>query len=178
MTPGLWLLLACLLLAGCASLQQRNVTVTESELQQKISEQFVLPISVLQIFDIQLTNPVVRLDGASERLYAQLDTGMDNPLNGKPILGKLSISGKLRFDAAYNAIMLSDARVENVQMDGLDGRYNQLLTQLASKVGAELLNNTPLYTLKPQDLQSGSKHYIPQDLRVVGKTLKVTLVPQ
>lgn len=137
-----------------------------------------MPISVLQLFDILLTNPVVHLDGPSERLYAELDTGMDNPLNGQHILGKLSISGKLRFDAAYNAIMLSDARVENVQMDGLDGRYNKVLTQLASKVGADLLNNTPLYTLKPEDLQSGSKHYIPKDLRVIGKTLQVTLVPQ
>ena len=170
--------LSMLALASCSALQQRTVTVSESELQKRISEQFVLPISVLQIFNISLTNPVIKLDGGKERLYAQMDTGMDNPITGQKLAGKLNISGKLRFDAAYNAIMLSDARVEDIHIDGIDSRYNNVLNALASKIGAEMLDNTPLYTLKAEDLQSGSRHYIPKEFKVVGNTLQVTLVPK
>lgn len=165
-------------LTACAGLGQRSVTITQSELQNKIAEQLELPISVLQIFDIRLSNPVLRLDAGSDRLYADMDTGMVNPLNGQALLGKLSISGKLRFDESDNAIKLSESRVENLSIPGLDGRYDKLIAAMTSRIGAEILNNTPLYTLTPETLYLGGTHYVPKEFKVMGNSLRVTLVPQ
>ncbi|CAG0992542.1 hypothetical protein MTYP_02361 [Methylophilaceae bacterium] len=168
--------LACLL-AACAA-GPRTVSISEAELQKRITEQLSVPITVLKIFDINLTNPVVRLDAGTERLHAQLDTSVSNPVSGEQLLGKLNISGKLRFDPALNAIMLSESKIENLNMQGVDARYNEAFSLLASKMGEELLNHLPLYTLKPEELTRGSTRYAPSAFNIRGNDLQVTLVPQ
>ena len=163
---------------GCAAVAPRTVTVSEAELQSKIAETLAVPITLLKIFDISLSNPVIKLDAATERLNAQLDADIRNPFSGAPLSGKLNISGKLRFDAASNSVMLADARIDNLKLDGLGGKYGEVLNLLASRLGEEILNNVPLYTLKAEDLKAGTTEFVPRDFKVVGNDLVVTLVPK
>lgn len=164
------------ILTACAS-QPRTVNISEGELQQHFSEQLSLPISLLKIFDINLSNPVIKLDEGTERLNAQLDTQVINPLSGAPLMGKINISGKLYFDASRNAVMLTESRIETIDItDKAHGnKYSELFSVLAAKIGSELLNNIPLYTLKPEDLKVGNSYYTPRDFKIVGHDLKITL---
>jgi len=171
--PGL-----AMVLIGCAAVGPRTVKVTEAELQSRITETLAVPITVLKIFDISLSNPVIKLDAGTERLNAQLDTDIRNPFSGEPLSGKLNISGKLRFDAASNSIMLVDARIDNLNLNGLGGKYEGMLNMLTRKLGEEILNNIPLYTLTAEDLKVGSTEFVPRDFKVVGNDLQVTLVPK
>jgi len=171
--PGL-----TMVLIGCVAVAPRTVKVTEAELQRKIAQTLAVPITLLRIFDISLSNPVIKLDAGTERLNAQLDTSIRNPFSGEPLSGKLNISGKLRFDAASNSVMLADARIDNLNLDGLGGKYSDVLSLLASKLGEEILNNIPLYTLTAEDLKAGTTEFVPKDFKVVGNELQVTLVPK
>lgn len=167
-----------MVLIGCAAVAPRTVKVTEAELQSKIAQTLAVPITLLRIFDISLTNPVIKLDTDTERLNARLDTSIRNQFSGEPLSGKLNISGKLRFDAASNSVMLADARIDNLNLNGLGGKYNDVLNLLVSKLGEEILNNIPLYTLAAEDLKVGTTEFIPKDFKVVGNELRVTLVPK
>lgn len=168
-----------LLLSACAS-GPRTISISESELQSRITEELSVPTTLLRIFDVNLSNPVIRLDGDAQRLHARIDTRISNPLTHKSLQGMISISGKLGFDAASNTVMLSESRVEKLDIQGmeLDDKHNELLNLLAAKLGAELLSNVPLHTFKPDDLKIGNRRYLPTDFRIVGHDLKITLSPQ
>jgi|GEM_PF-320477 len=168
-----------LLLSACAS-GPRTISISESELQSRITEELSVPTTVLRIFDVHLSNPVIRLDGDAQRLHAQIDTRFSNPLTEKSVQGMIGISGKLGFDAASSTVMLSESKIEKLDIQGmaLDDTSSELLNLLAAKLGAELLSNIPLHTFKPDDLKIGNRRYLPSDFKIIGHDLKITLLPQ
>ena len=93
------------------------------------------------------------------------------------LAGKLDISGKLRFDNATNSIVLDDPKVENLNLDGLGAKYGDFVNLMAQKLGGDLLNGLPLYTVKPEDLKVGSTKYNPKDMQITDKGLQITLSP-
>ena len=171
-------LMSVLALTSCASLGDKTVNITQQQVQAKLQEQLSLPLTVLKIFDVNLTNPQVTFDGKTERMTTTLDTKVTNPLSKKPITGKTAISGRLKFDPATNAVMLTESKIDKLDLQGLGGQYSELLSVLGAKLGSELLDNIPLYTLKPDDLKSGNTYYTPKLLKVTDGNLQVTLTPK
>ncbi len=171
---------ALLLLLSACSNGPRTISISEGELQNRITKELSVPTTLLRIFDVNLSNPIIRLDGDTQRLHAQIDTRISNPLTQKSVQGMIGISGKLGFDAASSTLMLSESRVEKLDIQGmeLDDTHSELLNLLAAKLGAELLSNIPLHTFKPDDLKIGNRHYVPTDFRISGHNLKITLSPQ
>lgn len=164
-----------LFIAGCASFGDRTVNITQQQVQAKLQEQLKLPLTVLKIFDVNLTNPQVTFDGKTERMTTTLDTIISNPLSKTAITGQAAISGRLTFDPVTNAVMLTDSKVERLNLDGLGGKYSELLSVLGARLGSELLNNIPLYTLKPDELRLGSTYFTPKSLKMTDGNLQVTL---
>lgn len=164
-------------LAGCASLGDRTVNVTEAQLQQKINERLAIPISLLKIFNVSLSNSQVKFDGRTGRMHTTLDTSLTNLLSEKVVAGKLDISGKLRFDMATSAIVLDEPKVESINLDGLGGKYGELVNLMAQKLGGEMLNGLALYTIKPESLKIGSTQYTPKEMLITDMGLQVTLTP-
>ncbi len=107
-----------------------------------------------------------------------MDTKLSSALFGETLSGKLGISGKLRFDAATNAIVLDNPAIEQFNLNGAGEKYNELLNAMAKTVGKEMLNGLALYTVKPEDLTVGSTTYHPKDLQVTDQGLQLTLSPQ
>ena len=171
--------LLMLLLAACST-TSRKFSISEEELQKHITRELSLPLTVLRIFDVHLGNPVIRLDQASGRMLAKIDTKISSPLSSQTLDGTMHLSGRLGFDADSNTLMLHESRIENLDIRGLtaDDRYNELFNLLAAKLGSELLSNIPLYTFSPDELKRGNRHYIPDDFRIVGRELRITLQPQ
>jgi Protein of unknown function (DUF1439) len=174
------LVLMSLVLAfsGCAVMGDRTVNVTESQIQQKLNEKLAIPIQLLKIFDVQLSNSLVKFDQKTGRMTTTLDTLLDSKILNKSLTGKLGISGKLRFDAATQSVVLDEPKVENFNLDGLDGKYADLFNSLAKTVGGEMLNGLALYTVKPEDLKVGNTQYSPKDMIVTDKGLQLTLTPK
>jgi len=167
-----------LFLNGCATLGgDRTVNVTGDQIAQKLNEKLALPISLLKVFDVNLSNSVVTFDKTTGRMMTTMDTKLSSDLFDKSLAGKLGISGKLRFDAATSAVVLDEPKVENFNIAGADGKYNDLLNAMAKAVGGEMLNGITLYTVKPEDLKFGGTSYSPKDMVVTDNGLQLTLTP-
>jgi hypothetical protein len=168
-----------LVLVGCASiLGDRTVTVTGAEIQQKLNEKLAIPISLLKVFDVSLSNSLVTFDQATGRILTVMDADLSSALFNQNLSGKLGISGKLRFDAASSSIVLDAPKVEKINFDGASEKYNDLLSALAKTVGGDMLNGLTLYKVKPADLTLGSTQYLPKDLQVTNNGLQITLSAQ
>ncbi len=171
------ILLFALLMNACALMGDRTVNISEAQLQKKLNERLSVPISLLKIFDVNLSNSTVRFDSKTGRMMTSLDTSLTSILTNKVLAGKLDISGKLRFDAATNSIVLDDPKVERLNLDGLGSKYGEFFNLIEQKLGGEMLNGLPLYTVKPEDLMIGSTQYNPKDMQITDKGLQVTLSP-
>lgn len=156
----------------------RTVNVTGDQIAQKLNEKLAFPISLLKVFDVNLSNSVVTFDKTTGRMMTTMDTKLSSQMFNKSLAGKLGISGKLRFDAATNTVVLDEPKIENINFDGADSKYNDLFNAMANTVGGEMLNGLTLYTVKPEDLKFGGTTYAPKDMLVTDSGLQLTLTPQ
>ena len=172
------LMFVLLTLSGCATMGDRTVNVTEAQIQQKLNEKLAIPISLLKIFDVNLSNSLVKFDKATGRMTTTMDTSLTSKIFDQTLAGKLGISGKLRFDAATSSVVLDEPKIEQFNLDGAGGKYNELLNAMAKAVGGQMLNGMALYTVKPEDLKVGDTQYSPKDMLVTDNGLQLTLTPQ
>jgi PBP1b-binding outer membrane lipoprotein LpoB len=173
------LLVLIAFLPSCATMMgDRKVNVTGDQIAQKLNEKLALPISLLKVFDVNLSNSVVTFDKASGRMITTMDSTLSSQMLDKSLTGKLGISGKLRFDAATSAVVLDEPKIENINFDGANGKFNDLFNALAKTVGGEMLAGLTLYTVKPEDLKFGGTSYSPKDMVVTDNGLQLTLTPQ
>lgn len=171
-------ILFALFLNGCATLGgDRTVNVTGDQIAQKLNEKLALPISLLKVFDVNLSNSVVTFDKTTGRMITTMDSQVSSELFNQSLAGKLGISGKLRFDAATSSVVLDEPKVENINIAGASGKYNDLLNALAKTVGGEMLTGLTLYQVKPEDLKFGGTSYSPKDMVVTDNGLQLTLTP-
>ena len=173
------ILFLIIFLSGCATMSgDRTVNVTGDQIAQKLNEKLALPISLLKVFDVNLSNSQVTFDKASGRMTTTMDTILTSQLLDKSIAGKLGISGNLRFDAVTSAVVLDEPKIENINFDGTDGKFNDVFNAMAKTVGSEMLNGLTLYTVKPEDLKFGGITYAPKGMLVKDSGLQLTLTPQ
>jgi len=178
MKTKLFILFILLSLSGCATMMgDRTVNVTGDQIAQKLNEKLALPISLLKVFDVSLSNSVVTFDKTTGRMTTTMDSQLSSQLFDKSLAGKLGISGKLRFDATTSAVVLDEPKVENFNINGAGGKYNDLLNAMAKTVGGEMLNGLTLYQVKPEDLKFGGTTYNPKDMVVTDNGLQLTLTP-
>lgn len=166
-----------LFFTGCATMNDRTVSITEAQVQQKINERLTIPISLLKIFDVNLSNSLVKFDSKTGSMKTTLDTNLSSQLSNKVITGKLGISGKLRFDPVTNSIVLDEPKVENLNLDGLDSKHGDIFNLIAQTLGGGMLNGLTLYTIKPEDLKIGSTQYKPKEMLITDKGLQMTFSP-
>ncbi len=171
--------LIALTLSSCATMMgDRTVNVTGDQIAQKLNEKLALPISLLKVFDVNLSNSLVTFDKTTGRMMTTMDTKLSSQLLDKSLAGKLGISGKLRFDATTSTVVLDEPKIENVNFEGADSKFNEVFNAMAQTVGGEMLNGLTLYTVKPEDLQFGGTTYAPKDMLVTDSGLQLTLTPQ
>lgn len=171
--------LIALVLISCATMMgDRTVNVTGDQIAQKLNEKLALPISLLKVFDVNLSNSLVTFDKTTGRMMTTMDTKLSSQLLEKSLAGKLGLSGKLRFDAATNAVVLDEPKIEKITFEGADNKYSEVFNAMANTIGGEMLNGLTLYTVKPEDLKFGGTTYAPKDMLVTDSGLQLTLTPQ
>lgn len=171
--------LFALMTVACATMMgDRTVNVTGDQIAEKLNEKLAVPIQLLKIFDVNLSNSLVTFDETTGRMTTTMDTKLSSQIFEESLAGKLGISGKLRFDAATNSVVLDEPKIENFNLDGADGKFNDLVSALAKTVGSEMLNGLTLYQVNPDDLKVGGTQYTPKDMLVTDGGLQLTLTPQ
>lgn len=160
---------------GCAGFSDHTVYISEQQIQSKLNEKLVIPLSLLKVFDLSLSNANVKFDHATGRMHTKFDTQLMNQLTGKRMAGKLAISGNLQLDTITNSVILNDAEVDDFVIDGVEPKYADAMTGMAKMLGSQLLNGLNLYTVKADSLKVGTTQYYPKEMKVTDRGLVVTL---
>jgi len=169
---------AALLLTSCASLLgPRNVEVPLARLQDTVATRFPFNNRYLELIDVRVTNPRVSLQPDANRIRLGTDIAIAPPFM-KAWNGTLTISGQLKFDAARNALVLSEPRVEGFTILGLDSPYYAAkVSQISALLAEQLLKDVSLYTFRPDEFRYGGVNFIPTQIATRPNGLVVTFEP-
>ena len=135
---------------GCAGLGgPRTVSVSESELTLLLARQFPLERKVLEVIDLQVTNPQLHLLPDRNRVGTELDVFALDRLFGTRAQGHLALDYALRFEPADHTIRMSQVRVRDLTLDSGSNSLHGAAQRIGTLVAEEMLENLPLYKMKP-----------------------------
>lgn len=169
--------LACLL-AGCASLiGPRDIDVPLSTLQASLEKRFPFNSRYLELFDIQLSSPRLALQPEGNRVVTSFDATIGPVWLKRSWQGSFALSGVLAIDAARNAVVLNEPRVETLNINGLDTRYSSQLARIGGLLVEEVFRGMPLYTFQPGDFRYGGRSFLPTKINTYSNGLVVSFEP-
>lgn len=168
-------------LAGCAVLQPgpRSIDLSEAKLAAMIGDQFPFNSRYMELFDVVLDRPQVRLMPAENRIGTAMGYSIGASLLGmRPTQGTLDLSYSLRFEPADQTVRLTQVRVERFDVPGVPPAYATRVNRLGGLLAEGLLQDFVIHRLKPEDLQAAQGWgYQPGALQVVPGGLRLQLDP-
>jgi hypothetical protein len=172
--PALWL-------GGCAALSPgpRTVEISEAKLVELINSQFPFNNRYLELFDVSLASPRVRLMPGENRIGTELGYKLGSFLLGaREYQGRLNLSYGLRFEPSDNTVRLSQVQVEGFEVPGVPAAYASRANRVGGLLAESLLKDFVIHRLKPEDLSvARGWGYQPGLLDVVPGGLRLRLDP-
>ncbi|QAU33576.1 DUF1439 domain-containing protein [Janthinobacterium sp. 17J80-10] len=165
-------------MVGCASLLgPRDFELPLSTLQSSLEKRFPFNNRYLGLFDIQLSAPRLDLQTGSNRIVTSFDAAIAPAWLKRSWQGNFALSGELAIDSVKNAVILTDPRVESLNIAGLDDRYAKQLQKVSGIIAEELFRGMPLYTFQPTEFRYGGTSFLPTKINTRGNGLVVTFEP-
>lgn len=172
------ILFTTLFLTSCAGwLGPRDVSISLAQLQDALSRKFPFNSRMLELFNVQVTNPRLSLQPNSNRIVTVLDASVAPPFTNRSWNGSFTISGRLALDPARRAVILAEPRVENLALSGIDSVYATQINRVAAILAEQLLKDMPLYTFGADDFRYAGTSFIPSQITTNPGGLVVTFVP-
>jgi len=170
-----WVLSACSSLGGGA----RQVDISEARLLALISKQFPFKRRYLELFEISLTEPRLRLMPEENRIGTRLDYSASTVLNnGRPLVGQMELSYGLRYESSDQTVRLDQVRLEGFQVAGLPANQAQRLRGAGTQMAETMLVDLVVHRFKPEELRTvEGLGYQPGVLKVVPGGLRLQLDP-
>jgi hypothetical protein len=148
--------------------------LSKVEVQQALSEKFPRTVNYKGVFKVTVANPVLTLDPEANRLTTTVDTTIASSLLlAKDITGKIALNSGIKYDAQSRALRLDQPVVNDVKVDGQADQNNQDIAAIANLVVGEMLNNYPIYTFTPEQLELKGQRFEPGEI-TIGKD-KITV---
>lgn len=171
-------LLCLALLASCATLNgPREVDIPLARLQTSLDQRFPIEQRLFEVIRIGLREPRLTSLPAEQRLRITLTSELASPMMKQPWQGQLSFSGRLAINAAHDAILLEEVRVEQIDSAGLDPMRERLLTQVATLAAESFLSGSTLYRFQPADLKQLGTQYRPTLIEPSATGLRLRFEP-
>lgn len=141
-------------LAGCAALGgARTYTLDEAEIARLIAREFPFSKRLLEVLDVQVDTPRVRLLPTTNRIGTDLDVKASERVFGRQLAGRMGLDYALRYDEADRTLELADVRVERLVFDDLPASMQPLINRLGPVLAEQLLNGFVLRRFKPEELR-------------------------
>jgi hypothetical protein len=181
--PARWLALACcLLLAGCAGMGvPRSITLGEAELQAQLDKRFPMQRSLLDAFDLKLSDPRLRVDAAARRLATELTLQGSDRRSGRILQGRLAVDFALRYEPLDASIRLVQPRIDSLEFSpepGLSPRRAEMAQRLGVALAERLLDDLVLYRVPAERLEAlRAAGYRPGTLQVTPAGVEITIEP-
>jgi hypothetical protein len=167
------------LLAGCASSGPREFTLSERQILATLADRFPANRRVLEVFDVRLASPKLKLLPAEDRLMLGFDLGVEERmLTSRTFKGKLLFSSGLRFDAGDSTVRLVRVRRENIAIDGLPSLLASNVNRWGGLLAEDLLEGAVVHTVEQSAIDQAARMGLrPGGLKVTEGGVTVTLEP-
>jgi hypothetical protein len=136
-----------LTLAGCASLAPRELVLSEAELQTLLERQFPRQQRVLELLDVNLLRPRVRLAPERNRLVTALDLNATERLSQRLLRGSVIFDHGLRYEPSDATVRLADVRVEDLKLDVGGTALSGAMARIGTLLAERALDEFVLYRL-------------------------------
>ena len=168
-----------MLLAGCAGIGgPRTITFTESELTRLLERAAPVDRRLLEVIDVHVSAPRVKLLPETNRLFTELDVSTTERMSGKTYGGRITLDYALRYDDTAKAIRLTQVRLGKFELDGVPSPTMRGLNRLGVLIAETMLDDLVLYRFKPSDLRDAEgRGYKPGAVTVTSRGVEVTLAP-
>lgn len=139
------LLPAAAMLGACAALGPRNLTLSQAELQTLIERQFPRERRVLEVVDLTLARPLVRLVPERNRIATELELSAVERLSGRTMRGSLALDHGLRYEASDATVRLSQVTVNDLKLDVGGSPLSAQAARLGSVLTERVLDDFVIY---------------------------------
>ncbi|MBW8831090.1 MAG: DUF1439 domain-containing protein [Burkholderiales bacterium] len=166
-------------LSACATMGgTKTMTFSDADMARMLESQAPFQKRLLDVLDVRINHPSVRLLPESNRLATDLEVSTIERISGKTYSGRIAVDYALRYDEAAHAIRMTQVRVNTLQIDNLPSPEKSGLNRLGSLIAEQLLNEAVLYRFKPSDLKNAEGYgYKPSAVTVTSRGVEVTLAP-
>ena len=136
-------------------------------------------VSHREIYDrlMAVEQKVDKIDKATSDVVTAFDARVSPAFLKQAWQGKLVLSGALKIDATRNAVVLTEPRLENLSLDAATGSNAGKLAKLGTQLAEDLLNNTVIYTFKPEDFFIAGMRFAPTKITTRANALVVSFEP-
>lgn len=169
------------LLVACGSLDTgpKQVDISEKKLLAMVSKQFPVRKRYLELFEVSLSDPSLRLMPETNRIGTRLNFAASTVLNRSlPWDGQLELSYGLRYQASDMTVRLDAVRLEGFQMTGVPAPYAEGMRGAGAFLAENLLHGLVVHQLQPIDLRRmDGMGYQPGSLTVLPDGLRLQLDP-
>jgi Protein of unknown function (DUF1439) len=171
---------AAIVATGCAGLfGPRNIEVSQAQLQEAVERRFPIERRYLELLDVTVAAPRVTLRPEVNRLATEFQVLVSDRVFRSQHRGTISLNYGLRFDPSDNTVRLTNVRIDRFDIDGAPALLRQQLDRVGVLLAEQTLNERPVYTLRPKDVEAiQGRGYQPTDLRVTASGLALTLLPE
>lgn len=173
---------AAWVLSGCAlpAPGPRTLEISEARLVERIAVQFPVQRRFMDVFELSLDAPRVRLMPEENRLGTELDyvLGAAGRPSSRAVRGTLALSYGLRIDPGDQTVRLHEVRVENFDVPGMPSPIGQHASRMGGMLAEDLLKDFVVYRIRPEDLKAAGRWgYQPGPVTVVPGGLQLRLDP-
>lgn len=138
------------LLSGCASLiGTHDVDIGESQLTLLLARQFPMERKVLEVIDLDITNPQLTLIPQGNRVGTELDVAAVDRLFGNSATAHVKLDYGLRFQPSDHTIRMTQVRVRELTLASGSSNLHGAAQRIGGLVAEGALENLVLYRMKP-----------------------------
>jgi hypothetical protein len=145
---------AVALLAACASLDPRQVTLSQAEVQTLLARQFPRQQRVMELLDVSLANPLVRLVPERNRMATSMDLQASERLSGRALRGSLALDHSLRFEPSDATVRLANVKVEDMKLELAGTPLSGQAARLGALLAERALDDFVIYRVSDERRQA------------------------
>ncbi len=165
------------LLGGCAQLGgPPGITLDTDDIARLLDRQFPQDRRLLEVLDVTLQAPKVRLLADRNRLGAVLDIGVRERLLGGRWKGQIDFDAALRWEARDRTLRLFQARVSDLQLASAGAEVRTQAERLGAALAERVLEDLVLYTLPAERAEAlRASGVAPAGVAVTSRGVEITL---
>jgi hypothetical protein len=168
------------LLSGCAALiGTHDVDISESQLTLLLARQFPMQRKVLEVVDLNITNPQIALLPDVNRVGTELDVTALDRLFGSTAMGHVKLDYGLRFQPADHTIRMTQVRVRELTLSSGSNNLRGAAQRMGGLVAEKALEDLVVYRMKPTQADEMDRlNLVASPITVTPQGLHMTVSPR